>query len=235
MKESHVEGVATHDDPESCGGVREDVAEALDRGTGGPGIQPRNPVIQGVDAVTISERQYVPHRHREMRDGPARSETPCTHGTFLHENREICESPAALVLQDAPGRPKGPKPVMYGSQKSDEFVVPMRPSNEAGSQTVEEAAEGRSSAKGNTAEQNAPRTQCRTGAPSALCRVREAVNQVRFECQNPRWEPSAVVPLARICAGGGPRHLSRAVPTAIPTGPVVTAKSPNCNPHAERS
>jgi len=157
-----------------------------------------------------------------MRDGPARSETPCTHGTFLHENREICESPAALVLQDAPGRPKGPKPVMYGSQKSDEFVVPMRPSNEAGSQTVEEAAEGRSSAKGNTAEQNAPRTQCRTGAPSALCRVREAVNQVRFECQNPRWEPSAVVPLARICAGGGPRHLSRAVPTAIPPTPVAT-------------
>ena len=29
MKELHVEGVATHDDPESCGGAREDAAEAL--------------------------------------------------------------------------------------------------------------------------------------------------------------------------------------------------------------
>ncbi len=29
MKELHVEGVATHDDPESCGGTREDAVEAL--------------------------------------------------------------------------------------------------------------------------------------------------------------------------------------------------------------
>jgi hypothetical protein len=29
MKESHIEGVATHDDPESCVGVREDAGEAL--------------------------------------------------------------------------------------------------------------------------------------------------------------------------------------------------------------
>lgn len=29
MREPHIEGVATHDDPESCGGVREGVGEAL--------------------------------------------------------------------------------------------------------------------------------------------------------------------------------------------------------------
>jgi hypothetical protein len=28
MKEPHIEGVATHDDPESCAGVREGVGEA---------------------------------------------------------------------------------------------------------------------------------------------------------------------------------------------------------------
>ena len=42
MKEPYVEGVATHDDPESCIGAREDADEALDRGTCGPGIEPRN-------------------------------------------------------------------------------------------------------------------------------------------------------------------------------------------------
>ena len=37
MKEPHVEGVASHDGPESCGGVREDHIEALDRGMSGHG------------------------------------------------------------------------------------------------------------------------------------------------------------------------------------------------------
>ncbi len=39
--------------------------------------------------------------------------------------------------------------------------------------------EGRGPAKGNTGEQNAPRTQRRTGAPSALDRVREAATKDR--------------------------------------------------------
>src|SRR4051794_3221074 len=42
MKESHVKGVATHDDPEPCTGAREGASEAWDRGTCGPGIEPRN-------------------------------------------------------------------------------------------------------------------------------------------------------------------------------------------------
>lgn len=44
---------------------------------------------------------------------------------------------------------------------------------------AEEAMEGRSPAKGNTEEQNAPRTQSRVGAPSALDRVREAAKKDR--------------------------------------------------------
>jgi hypothetical protein len=46
---------------------------------------------------------------------------------------------------------------------------------------AEERAEGRSPAKGNTVEQNAPRTQSRKGAPSALDRVREAAK--RFDAR----------------------------------------------------
>jgi group II intron reverse transcriptase/maturase len=44
---------------------------------------------------------------------------------------------------------------------------------------VKEVVEGRSPAKGNTGEQNAPRTQSRTSAPSALDRVREAARTDR--------------------------------------------------------
>jgi hypothetical protein len=35
---------------------------------------------------------------------------------------------------------------------------------------------------------------------------------------NPRWEPSAVVPLARICAAGGPRREPKGRPYRDPTG-----------------
>ena len=56
--------------------------------------------------------------------------------------------------------------------KSDRPVVPMKSPNKAG-QPATEAAEGRGLAKGNTDQQNAPRTQSRIRAPSALDRVRE--------------------------------------------------------------
>jgi RNA-directed DNA polymerase len=68
---------------------------------------------------------------------------------------------------------------MHGPQKSHELTVPMKPPNEVGRPTAEEGVEGKSSAKGNTAKQNAPRTQCRTSAPSALDRVREAARRDR--------------------------------------------------------
>jgi RNA-directed DNA polymerase len=67
---------------------------------------------------------------------------------------------------------------MDDPQKSDGLVVPAKPPNEAGP-PVEEGVEGRSLAKGNTVEQNAPRTQSRVGAPSALDRVREAATRDR--------------------------------------------------------
>lgn len=105
MKESYIEGVATHDGPESCVDVCEDGGEAFDRGTCGLGIEPRNASIWGADAVIRSGRQHVRHRHRKMLDGPARSETPRTYGTYLRENREIWEPLGAMVRRAASGRP----------------------------------------------------------------------------------------------------------------------------------
>ena len=43
MEELYVEGLATHDGPESCTGVREDAGEALAGVRAGRGIEPRNP------------------------------------------------------------------------------------------------------------------------------------------------------------------------------------------------
>ena len=57
--------------------------------------------------------------------------------------------------------------------KSDRLVVPEKPPNNAGSAAAE-GAEGRGLAKGNSGQQNALRTQDRTGVPSALDRVRHA-------------------------------------------------------------
>ena len=76
------------------------------------------------------------------------------------------------------GKAMSRKPTMNGPEKSDGLVVPTKSPNDA-SLLVEEAAEGRSSAKGNTGGQNAPRTQSRVGAPNALDRVREAARKDR--------------------------------------------------------
>ena len=65
---------------------------------------------------------------------------------------------------------------MNGPRKSDRPVVPMKSPNKAGS-TAAEGTEGRGLAKGNPSQQNAPRTLSRTGAPSALERVRQAAHR----------------------------------------------------------
>ena len=67
---------------------------------------------------------------------------------------------------------------MNGRRKSDGPVVPLKSPNNAG-QPAAEVMEERGSAKGNPPQQNAPRTQSREGAPSALERVRLAAARDR--------------------------------------------------------
>jgi len=63
--------------------------------------------------------------------------------------------------------------MMNGHGKSDSSVVPQKSPNKAGHEAAAEEVEGRELAKGNSHQQNAPRTQSRSGAHSALERVRE--------------------------------------------------------------
>ena len=66
----------------------------------------------------------------------------------------------------------------HGREKSDRVVVPQKSLNNA-ERTVAEAMEGRTLAKGNLRERNAPRTQSRPSTHSALERVRRAAKQDR--------------------------------------------------------
>jgi len=68
--------------------------------------------------------------------------------------------------------------MMNGRGKSDSPVVPQKPPNKAVG-TAAEAVEGRGLAKGNSPERNASRTQGRSGALSALERVRQATRRDR--------------------------------------------------------
>jgi RNA-directed DNA polymerase len=68
--------------------------------------------------------------------------------------------------------------MMDDERKSDRLVVPEKSPNKT-ERSAAEAVEGRSLAKGNTDQQNAPRTQRRTSAPSALDRVRQAATKDR--------------------------------------------------------
>jgi RNA-directed DNA polymerase len=68
--------------------------------------------------------------------------------------------------------------MMDDLEKSDGPMVPTKPSNKA-ERSDAERVEGRGLAKGNPSQQNAPRTQHRTSAQSALERVREAAERDR--------------------------------------------------------
>jgi hypothetical protein len=106
MQESDVEGVASHDDPESCGGVRENAVEALTGVRTGRAIEPRNHIDRGADAVHTSGRPHGRARHRECPADPARSKIPGMCGTFMRENREIPRLHVAIVATAASARPR---------------------------------------------------------------------------------------------------------------------------------
>ncbi len=99
---------------------------------------------------------------------------------------------------------------MNGHGESDRVVVPEKPPNKeerTGEVSVIESAEEveeRTLAKENSRQQNTYRTQGRERVHSALARVRRVADRAGRR-HYPRQEPSAVVPHAGICAGGGPK------------------------------
>jgi len=96
MEAPYIEGVATRDGPESCAGFREGVGEALTGVCIGWGIEPRNHIDRGADAVHIGGRPHRLARDRERQVDPARSKTLCMCRTSMRENREIPGFPVSV-------------------------------------------------------------------------------------------------------------------------------------------
>ena len=94
MKESHVEGVAIHDGPESCAVAREGESEALTGVRAGRALSREKYLLRGADALIASGRPHPGRRYRKAPWSPARSETPSTHRRTSRENRESPWPPA---------------------------------------------------------------------------------------------------------------------------------------------
>ena len=107
MKELYIEGLATHDGPESCVDAREGRGEALTGVRAGRAIEPRNQGDRGADAVVQAEGNTADGVRRESPADPARSENLCMYGISMRENREIPWSPVRLIIgRAAQGRPR---------------------------------------------------------------------------------------------------------------------------------
>jgi len=106
MKESYVEGLATHNGPESCGAAREGGVEAWTGERAGRVFSRVRNLLWEADAVGESGRLHRVHRHGEVHRGPARSETPCTYGNTSPGNREIPCPPGAASASGRVGKSK---------------------------------------------------------------------------------------------------------------------------------
>ena len=102
MRELYIEGLATHGGPESCGGAREGVGEALTGVRAGWAIEPRNQWHRGADVVTKGGRPHRRQRYRELSLGPARSLEP-GHARNLR-SREQGDPMVARRVDRRPGR-----------------------------------------------------------------------------------------------------------------------------------
>ena len=94
MRESDVEDLASHGGPESCGATRESGVEAL-TGVRAGWVLSREIQYRAPTPFAGAEGNTNRRANREHLVGPARSKTPCMHGTSTCENREILERPTA--------------------------------------------------------------------------------------------------------------------------------------------
>ena len=109
MKESYVEGLATHNGPESCGATRKSGDEALAGERAGRVFSRVRHLLREADAVRRSGRQHSGRRYREAPGSPARSETPSTYGSTSDGNREIPGLPWTDGVWGRIGKSKDPR------------------------------------------------------------------------------------------------------------------------------
>jgi hypothetical protein len=100
MKESHVEGLASHNGPKLCSGDGNVPAEALAGVRTGTVLSPEiGTRVLGADRLFVPGRQHVGPRRRRGVRRPAGSETRGMCGNDLYGNREALQ----LALEDCTG------------------------------------------------------------------------------------------------------------------------------------
>lgn len=189
MKVRHRKGLANHPGPESCGGVREGVVEAL---TGESAGQPLSREIRQFGAPTLlseAEGHIGQGATREPSTSPTRSKTLSMRRSSPNRNCEISPAPAVKLAAGGSGKALGRTPDIHAGEKSDACVVPMNdPNNDAASKPAQtEGPEGRRAAKRNTEALPAPRTQSRTRASMGLDGVREAARAAKVAGKEVRF------------------------------------------------
>jgi hypothetical protein len=102
MRELYIEGLATHDGPESCVGVCEGAGEALTGVRAGWAIEPRNQGVRGADVVKQCGRQHRWWRYARVISGPRAVGEP-VHVRNLHA-REPGDPTIARPSDDRAGR-----------------------------------------------------------------------------------------------------------------------------------
>jgi hypothetical protein len=106
MQKSYECEIATHIGPESCGAVRKSSVEALTGERAGRVFSRVRELLRDADAVGESGRRHLMHRHREVCQSPARSETPCTYGDTSRGSREIPRPPRVVFTLGRIGKSK---------------------------------------------------------------------------------------------------------------------------------
>ena len=106
MKEPYIEGVATHDGPESCAGFREGVGEALTGVCIGWDIEPRNP-MDGVPTSSIHAEGNIVRCVIAIAKLTPRGRRPCAcaEPPCARTGRSL-GFPSQMVRRDAAGRPR---------------------------------------------------------------------------------------------------------------------------------
>lgn len=130
MQESDIEGLATHDGPESCGCIRKGVREALIGEKAGRAIEPRNQQNQSADAVIVSGRPHGAPRKGELGDGCARSQNLSMRGNSMRENRESPSLSCKDGSQDRRKKAGGRTARMNEEGHSDSPIVPTSGANQ---------------------------------------------------------------------------------------------------------
>lgn len=104
MQESYTKGVAIHRGPESWGGVRKDLTQAL------TGVHAGEVFSREIKPLGWRRRSGPGSQHEQGRDceplvGPARSETLCTYGKLhAREPGDPSDRPSGMVRRAASGR-----------------------------------------------------------------------------------------------------------------------------------